>query len=97
MYYDKVETFLMIYTWIHSLNSCHYPLVSQIISVNGKIDFKYRDFFHQTHINNLVHLNRSRCFYKTLFKKSHKRMGVVVREPTPIEVPKDLKHAIKEK
>jgi len=60
----------------------------------GEIDFQQRDLFHQTHVNNLVHLNRSRCFYKMLFKRSRKRMGIVVREPTLIKVPKDLKSTI---
>jgi hypothetical protein len=65
-----------------------------LFSINGEIDSQHRDLFHQTNINNLVHLNRNRCFYKMLFKWSCKRMGVVIREPTPIKVPKDLKCTI---
>jgi len=71
-----------------------FQIINTQFSVNGKIDFKYRDLFHKIHVNNLVHINLSRCFYKMLFKKSHRRMGMVVKGPTPIEVPKDLKCTI---
>jgi len=65
------------------------PLVHLLFSVNGKIDF-----IHQTHVNNIVHLNRSRSFYSMLFKRSCQQMGVIIRKPMPIAVPKDLKHTI---
>jgi len=58
------------------------------------MDFIQKDLFHYSHVNNLVHLNRSRSFYSLLFKRSCWQMGVVVREPTPIKVPEDLKHTI---
>jgi len=77
-----------------ALNSCNDPLVLQLFSVNAKIDFIHKDLFHQTHVNNLVHLNRSRSFYSMLFKWSHRQMGVVIKKPTPIAVPKDLEHTI---
>jgi len=54
----------------------------------------FKDLFHQTHINNLVNLNHNRCFYKMLFKRLQRQMGVVVQPPTLIKVPQDLKHTI---
>jgi len=66
----------------------------QLFSINAKIDFIHKDLFHQTHVNNLVHIKRSRSFYSMLFKRSHQQMGVVIRKPMPIVVPKDLKHTI---
>jgi len=77
-----------------ALNACHDPLALWLFSLNGKRDFMFKDLFHQTHVNNLVHLNRSKCFYKMLFKRCHRKRGMVVKEPTPIEVPKDLKCTI---
>jgi len=91
----KEEVEKSIVDKFRALSGCYDPLVLRLFSINGKIDFQHKDLFHQTHVNNLVHLNRNRCFYKMLFKQSHKRMGVVVREPTPIEVPKDMKHTMK--
>jgi len=70
------------------------PLFCVLFSVNAKIDFIQKDLFHQIYVNNLVHLNRSRSFYSMLFKPSHWQMNVVIKKPTPIEVPKDLKHTI---
>jgi len=77
-----------------ALNSCNDPLVLQLFSINGRIDFQHKDLFHQTHVNNIVHLNRSRSFYSMLFKRSCWEMGIVIKKPTPIELPKDLKHTI---
>jgi len=77
-----------------ALSGCRDPLVLRLFSINGNLDFANRDLFHQTHVNNLVHLNHSRCFYNMLFKRSRWQMNVVVREPTPFEVPNDLKSTI---
>jgi len=77
-----------------ALSGCRDPLVLWLFSVNAKIDFIHKDLFHQTHVNNLVHLNRSRLFYSMQFKQSRRQMGIVIRKPTPIVVPKDLKHII---
>jgi len=90
----KEEVEKSIVDEFRALSGCRDPLVLQLFSANGKIDSQYKDLFHQTHVNDLVHLNRSRCFYKMLFKQSHKRMGIVVREPTPIKVPKGLKRTL---
>jgi len=70
------------------------PLVLQLFSVKAKIDFIHKDLFHQSHVNNLVHISRSRLFYIMLFKRSRWQMGIVIRKPTPIVVPKDLKRTI---
>jgi len=77
-----------------ALSGCSDLLVSRLLSVNAKIDFIHKDLFHQTHVNNLMHINRSRPFYSMLFKRSHRQMGIVIRKPTPIVVPKDLKRTI---
>jgi len=77
-----------------ALNGCNDPLVHQLFSISGKIEFIHKDLFHQTHVNNLVHMNRSRSFYSMLFKQSCRQMGVVIRKPTRIAVPNDLKHTI---
>jgi len=71
-----------------ALSGCNDPLASQLFSINAKIDFIHKDLFHQTHVNNLVHLNRSRSFYSMLFKRSCQQMGIVIRKPTLIVVPK---------
>jgi len=77
-----------------ALSGCSDPLVSRLFSTNAKIDFIHNDLFHQTHVNNLVHINRSKSFYSLLFKRSRRQMGIVIRKPMPIVVPKDLKHTI---
>jgi len=66
----------------------------RLFSVNAQLDFIHKDLFHQTHVNNLVHINRSRLFYRMLFKRSRRQMGVVIRKPTLIVVPVGLKHTI---
>jgi len=66
----------------------------RLFSLNAQLDFIHKDLFHQTHVNNLVHINRIRSFYSMLFKRSHRQMGVVIRKPTPIVVLVDLKHTI---
>jgi len=86
----KEEVERSIVDKFRALNSCNDPLVSWLFSVNAKIDFICKDLFHQTHVNNLVHLNRSRSFYSMLFKWSCQQMGIVIRKPMPINVPKDL-------
>jgi len=43
-----------------ALSGCSDPLVLRLFSVNAKLDFIHKDLFHQTHVNNLVHINRSR-------------------------------------
>jgi len=90
----KEEVEKSITNKFRAMSSFHDPLVSRLFSVNGKLEFGNRDLFHQTHVNNIVHLNCSRCFFNTLFKQARRQMNVVVREPTQIEVPKDLKHTI---
>jgi len=77
-----------------AMSGCSDPLILQLFSAHSKIDFIQKDLFHQTHVNNIVYLNRSRLFFSILFKRTCKDMGIVVRDPTPIEVPKDLKHTI---
>jgi len=77
-----------------ALTSCREPLELWLVSIRGKRVFEFKDLFHQTHVNNIVHLNHSRCFYKMLFKRSWRQMGMVVREPTLIKVPKDLNSTI---
>jgi len=77
-----------------ALSGCRDPLVSWLFSIDSKIDFIQKDLFHQTHVNNLVHLNRSRSFYSMLFKRACHQMGIVIRNPPPIFVPKDLKRTI---
>jgi len=74
-----------------ALSGCSDPLISRLFSINAKLDFIHKDLFHETHVNNLVHLNRSRLFYSMLFKMSCKQMGVVIRKPTPIAMPVGLK------
>jgi len=78
---------------LRALSGCSDPLVSRLFSINAKLDFIHKDLFHQTHVNNLVHINRSRLFYSMLFKRS-RQMGIIIRKPTPIVIPKDLKHTI---
>jgi len=46
-----------------ALSGCRDPLVLWLFSIDSKINFIQKDLFHQTHVNNLVHLNRSRSFY----------------------------------
>jgi len=77
-----------------ALSGCHDPLVWRLFSINAKIDFIQKDLFHYTHVNNLVHLNRSRSFYSMLFKWACHQMDVIIRKPMPINVPKDLKPTI---
>jgi len=77
-----------------ALSGCSDPLVSRLFSVNAQLDFIHKDLFHKTHVNNLVHINRSRSFYSMLFKRSHRQMGIVIRKPTPIVVPVGLKRII---
>jgi len=77
-----------------ALSGCNDPLVLRLFSTNAQIDFIHKDLFHQTHVNNLVHINRSSSFYSILFKRSCRQMGIVIRKPTLIVVPKDLKHTI---
>jgi len=86
----KEEVERSIVDKFRALNGCNDPLVSWLFSVNAKIDFIHKYLFHQNHVNNVVHLNRSRSFYSMLFKQSHRQMGVVIRKPMPINVPKDL-------
>jgi len=87
----KEEVEKSIIDKFRALSGCSDPLVLWLFSVNAKIDFIHKDLFHQTHVNNLVHINRSRSFYSMLFKRSHSQMGIVIRKPMPIVVPKDLK------
>jgi hypothetical protein len=87
----KEEVEKSIIDKFRALSGCHDPLVSWLFSVNSKIDFIQKDLFHLTHVNNLVHLNRSRSFYSMLFKHAHCQMGIVIRNPPPIIVLKDLK------
>jgi hypothetical protein len=75
------------------LSGCSDPLVLRLFSVNAKLDFIHKDLFHQTHVNNLVHINR-RSFYSMLFKRARRQMGVVIRKPTPIVMPVNLKRTI---
>jgi len=77
-----------------ALSGCSEPLVLRLFSVNAKLDFIHKDLFHKTHVNNLVHINRSRSFYIMLFKRSRRQMGIVIRKPTPIVVPVGLKRTI---
>jgi len=77
-----------------ALSGCSDPLVSRLFSVNAQLDFIHKDLFHETHVNILVHINRSRLFYSMLFKRSCRQMGVVIRKPTPIVVPVGLKRTI---
>jgi len=67
---------------------------NRLFSINAKLDFIHKDLFHQTHVNNLEHINRSRLFYSMLFKRSHRQMGIVIRKPTLIVMPVDLKRTI---
>jgi len=90
----KEEVEKSIINKYRSLNGFSDPLVLRLFSANAKIDFIHKDLFHQTHVNNLVHLNRSRSFYSMLFKRTRRQMGIVIRKPMPIEVPKDLKCTI---
>jgi len=46
-----------------ALSSCSDPLILRLFSVNAQLDFIHKDLFQQTHVNNLVHINRSRSFY----------------------------------
>jgi len=87
----KEEVEKSIIDKFRALSGCSDPLVLRLFSVNAKIDFIHKDLFHQTHVNNLVHLNRSRSFYSMLFKQSHRQMGVVIRTLMPIVMPKELK------
>jgi len=88
----KEEVEKSIVDKFRALSGCCDPLVLRLFSVNAKIDFIQKDLFHYTHVNNLVHLNRTRSFYSMLFKWAHCQMGVVIRKP--INVPKDLKRTI---
>jgi len=77
-----------------ALSGCSDPLVLPLFSINAKIDFILKDLFHQTHVYNLVHINRSRSFHSMLFKRLRQQMGTIIRKPMPIVVPKDLKRTI---
>jgi len=90
----KEEVERSIIDKFRALNGCSDPLVSRLFSINAKLDFIHKDLFHQTHVNNLVHLNRSRSFYSMLFKRSRRQMGVVIRKPTLIVMLVDLKCTI---
>jgi len=59
----------------------------RLIDVSGKNEFGFKDLFHQTHVNNVVHLNRSKSFFKMLFKCCSEDMGAVCRAPTPCAPP----------
>jgi len=87
----KEEVERSIIDKFRALSGCSDPLVSWLFSINAKLDFIHKDFFHQTHVNNLVHINRSRLFYSMLFKRSRRQMGIAIRKPMLIVVPKDLK------
>jgi len=76
----KEEVEKSIVDKFRALNSCNDPLVSQLFRVNARIDFIHKDLFHQTNVNNLVHLNRSRSFYSMLFKQSCWQMGFVIKK-----------------
>jgi len=90
----KEEVERSIIDKFRALSGCSHSLVSRLFSVNAKLRFIHKDLFHETHVNNLVHINRSRSFYSMLFKRSRRQMGVVIRKPTPIVVPVDLKRTI---
>jgi len=90
----KEEVEKSIIDKFRALSGCSDPLILRLFSVNAKLDFIHKDLFHETHVNNLVHINRSRLFYSMLFKRSCRQMGVVIRKPTPIVVPVNLKHTI---
>jgi len=90
----KEEVEKSIINKYRALNGCSDPLVLRLYSVHSKIGFIHKVLFHQTHVNNIVYLNRSRLFFSMLFKRTRKDMGVVIREPMPIKVPKDLKRMI---
>jgi len=90
----KEEVERSIIDKFRALSCCSDPLVLSLFSVNAKLDFIHKDLFHQTHVNNLVHINRSRLFYSMLFKRSRRQMGIVIRKPMPIVVPVGLKRTI---
>jgi len=88
----KEEVERSIIDKFRALSGCSDPLVLRLFSVNAKLDFIHKDLIHETHVNNLVHINRSRLFYSMLFKRSRRQMGVVIRKPTTIAMPVNLKH-----
>jgi len=90
----KEEVERSIIDKFRALSGCSDPLVLRLFSVNAQLDFIHKDLFHKTHINNLVHINRSRLFYSMLFKRSRRQMGVIIRKPTLIVVLVDLKCTI---
>jgi len=90
----KEEVERSIINKFRALSGCSDPLVLRLFSVNAKLDFIHKDLFHQTHVNNLVHINRSRLFYSMLFKRSCRQMGVVIRKLTPFAVLVGLKRTI---
>jgi len=90
----KEEVEKSIINKFKTLSGCNDPLILWLFSINAKIDFIHKDLFHQTHVNNLVHINMSRSFYSMLFKRLHRQMGIVIRKPMLIVVPKDLKCTI---
>jgi len=90
----KEEVEKSIIDKFRALSGCSDPLVLRLFSVTAKLDFIHKDLFHETHVNNLVHINRSRSFYSMLFKRSRRQMGIVIRKPTPIVVPVNLKRTI---
>jgi len=90
----KEEVERSIINKFRALSGCSDPLILRLFSMNAKLDFIHKDLFHETHVNNLVHLNISRSFYSMLFKRSCRQMGVIIRKPTPIAVPVGLKHTI---
>jgi len=52
------------------MGQCGHPYLDltghSLIDVSGKKEFGFKDLFHQTHVNNVVHLNRSKSFFKKL-------------------------------